>query len=124
MRISSFVSFLVDTGADRSMVGPADAMRMGVRYDLLENSSLITGIGGVKTVYLEHAILGFAGSSHLHLYELPVGLTEHDSDLEGVPSLLGRDILDRWKIVYCRPDNILSFEVRTADSSVPIRRLS
>ena len=49
------------------MVGTADAMRMGVPYDLLENSSLITGIGGVKRVYLENAILGFAGSSHLYL---------------------------------------------------------
>ena len=121
MGISSFVSFLVDTGADRSMVGPADAMRMGVPYDLLESSSLITGIGGVKTVYLENAVLGFAGSAHLYLYVLPIGLTEHDPDLEGVPSLLGRDILDRWKIVYCRPDNILSFEVKTADSSVRTR---
>ena len=104
-------------------MGTADAMRVGVPYDLLENSSLITGIGGAKTVYLENAILGFAGSSHLYLYELPIGLTEHDPDLEGVPSLLGRDILDRWKISYCRPDNILSFEVMTADSSVLTRGL-
>lgn len=41
----------------------------------------------------------------------------HGSDDQ--PSVLARDVLDNWLMLYSRLDDLLEFEVRRSDSSIP-----
>ena len=54
------VSFLVDTGADASLLNPGDVVRIGVNIDLLAGSAESVGLGGANTV------LRGGGLGHLH----------------------------------------------------------
>ena len=43
-------------------------------------------------------------------------------DTLDLPSLLGRDILDRWRMVYDPEMGLLEFEVRSADLTIDADR--
>ncbi len=49
-------------------------------------------------------------------YQMEVGIIDDSHQARELPSLLGRDILDRWRMTYCPVDNLLSFEVLSADA--------
>ncbi len=55
--LNSDLSFLVDTGADSSMLMPADALRMGRDYGKLARKTESVGIGGRSPNFVEHATL-------------------------------------------------------------------
>ena len=44
------------------------------------------------------------------------------TDAFDIPSLLGRDILDRWRMVYDPEMGLLEFEVRSADLTIDADR--
>ena len=92
---------------------------MGVDYSALATSRGITGIGGEAKAYEEPAVLCFRDSSRMYLYQLPILFLEPLEEYMPYPSLLGRDILSNWKMVYCPQEDHLSFEVRVSDSSYP-----
>lgn len=50
--IRSDISWCVDTGADRSLLLPADGTRMGIDYSKLTGEIPSVGIGGVVHNYL------------------------------------------------------------------------
>ena len=74
LNLRSDVSFIVDTGADNSLLMPLD------------------------------------GSS----------ICSPAPDIMNIPSLLGRDILDRWRMTYNPSKRYLAFKVLSADYTVPI----
>ena len=115
----SDISFLVDTGASVTTIAPNDGHRIGVDYGALENPQGITGIGGEARAYEEPAILCFGGSSKIYVYQLPILFLEPLEEYMQYPSLLGRDILSKWKMVYSPQENHLSFEVKVSDSFFP-----
>ena len=49
------VSFIFDTGADSSVLMPADAIALGVDHALLSNPFESFGIGGSAPTYVERA---------------------------------------------------------------------
>ena len=53
------VSFLLDTGADTSVLMPADAIRLAVNYSALFNITESTGMGGVSEDFVEPASIVF-----------------------------------------------------------------
>ena len=54
--LSGDISFLVDTGADSSMLMPADALRMGLDYRKLTRLSESVGISGTARNFIEEAV--------------------------------------------------------------------
>ena len=52
------VSFILDTGADTSLLMPLDAQRMGVDYGLFENEISTLGIGGASENFAEVGVSG------------------------------------------------------------------
>jgi translation initiation factor 2B subunit (eIF-2B alpha/beta/delta family) len=46
------VSFLVDTGADRTVIMPADAVTLGIDYSALTGNEAVGGIGGTLNMFL------------------------------------------------------------------------
>ncbi len=117
LQCAGLISFLVDTGADKSTVSAEDALRLPIRYDLLKKDSIMSGIGGMRKIFIEPAVLAFVDDSNLHYYAMDIAIMENDPSVRGVPSILGRDILDRWRMTYCPAEGHLDFEVLSADTT-------
>ena len=113
---SGKVSFIFDTGADTSLLMPLDAQRMGIDYGLFENEVSTLGIGGASETFTESAYLAFAGDEALYGYEIELHICKPAGELMTIPSLLGRDIIDRWRVTYDKSASELLAEVISSDA--------
>ena len=120
--IGAEVSLLVDTGADSTTLMPMDGKNLGIDYSRLTCMDEATGVGGTTPTYLEFALLTFLddGRQRLSTYAVTLDILPPNPDLDGLPSLLGRDILDRWRMVCDRTHDKITFTVRSADVSEPL----
>ena len=89
------VLFKVDTGADVSVLSPHDAARLGL-VPLDQPVARTAVLGGHRVILLEDALLAF-GDEQLKVYGCTIGILEQP-EAYGLPSVLGRDILERWRI--------------------------
>ena len=106
------ISFLVDTGADHTTLMPNDGTRLRVPFDQLGKPSGGTGAGGAFEYHEEPATLIFVEDTQdLRHYDIVLSIVTPKSGLEIVPSLLGRDILNKWYMHYAPQSNLLNFEV-------------
>jgi len=115
LNIRGNVSFMVDTGADNGVIMPADARRFGLDYSKLRNPRKCIGLNGLSRTFGEGALLTFADSRKTYTYNVKVDFIPPNPDLEKTPSLLGRDILERWRMIYDPSRKTLSFKVISAD---------
>ena len=111
------VELLVDTGADRTILAPLDALRLSRRFrvDLttLPAGTRSTGIGGTTPTRVVEAVLT------LETVALPLTLTilEPTAPLAPIPSLLGRDILAHFALfLEERTARVLLLEPAEADA--------
>ncbi len=119
--IDADVSFLVDTGADTSLLSSTDAFDMGIDYSLLTGETESVGTAGVATNFTEPASLVFIDpGNYVYVYHVDLEIASPNPDLMYIPSLLGREVIDRWRMVYDRPKSTLSFTVRSADLTLRI----
>ena len=116
--VTRHIDFLVDTGADATCIHPRDSRPAGIPFDLLRGGITSQGIGGQATYFRELAVLEFvdAEARKIHSCEVTVNIakpgTRASDPINTIYSLLGRDIIDRWRMVYDRTDNLLEFAVR------------
>ena len=81
--------------------GPADALRLKVPYGQLNGDREVGGIGGSVHCYEERAILVFTEPSVIgYAYDLQMDIMPVDPFAMDCPSILGRDVLDQWRIIY------------------------
>lgn len=121
LRITAEIAFLVDTGADLSLLAPSDAFTIGVDYTLLVSYAQSFGSAGVAFSFTEPAVISFVDSERaLHTYDVDLAIAEPNVDIIHMPSILGRDILDRWRMIYDPKGAELTFSVHSADVSLPI----
>ncbi len=107
--VSTDVRFLLDTGADSSCLHFRHTSELAVPESSLRDESYVGGIGGTSIYYREPATITFAyGSGGIDevSYNIDLDLSYSDETI-GLPSLLGRDILDDWHIEYSRKRNLL-----------------
>lgn len=71
---------------------------MEIDYGLLGNEISTLGIGGTSENFVESAYLAFVGDEALYGYEIELHICKPADELMTVPSLLGRDIIDRWRV--------------------------
>ena len=116
------LSLLIDTGSDRTMVGSRDFERFAIRALQLRSPQQMRGVGGFAEAYVsQHPDLRGHGTklsvrlSPGHSYRT---LDEFGRDL---PSLLGRDILNRWHMNYRPTENFLRFDVVDADETFELQ---
>lgn len=113
--------FLVDTGADRTVLAPLDAVRLARRFrvDLksLPAGASSTGVGGrVATRALDAVIVldSLSWALSLTVLEVPAG------PIPTIPSLLGRDILPHFALfLEEQTQRLLLLEPREA-SGLPL----
>ena len=124
LQLSRYMEFLMDTGADNTCLMPTDATTMSVKYEDLRNESHTRGIGGIQKIYRERAFLAFPSVNRIaYGYNLDIAIL-HPPEDDGVilPSLLGRDVMDHWRVIYSRSENLISAEIRSCDREVPLAR--
>jgi len=111
------VPLLVDTGADRTILAPRDALRLARRFAIdltsLPEGTPSTGVGGQADTRTIEAVLTLATFSTpltLTILEPPPG------PLPPIPSLLGRDILSHYALfMEERTSRVLLLEPQEAD---------
>jgi predicted aspartyl protease len=104
------VEFLVDTGADRTILSPLDAMRLGINLDTLESGLPSTGVGGQAETRTIEAVLTIDSLS------MPLTLTIIETS-RPIPSLLGRDVISRFALfMEERTNRVLLLEPAEAES--------
>ena len=98
------ISFLLDTGADATVIDPLDAVRLGIDIDNLEESrERIEGVGGsCKTHVLEIEKIKFfhindGGKIEYHTENVPRVLVG-DPEVWAVGSVLGKDVWSNFNI--------------------------
>jgi hypothetical protein len=114
-------SFLVDTGADATLLMPGDGLTLGLDYALLQDHSTDTlGAGGPISSYREPAWVAFTDGANLYGYAINLAILEYRADMVTVPTPLGRDVLHRWSMAYHHSAARLEFEIESADVVVPL----
>ena len=94
-----YVSFLVDTGADGTVLMPTDSKKLGVNFRSLRNPISSQGVGGISVGFNEQTVLGFSNGRYVYSYLLDIELAAPTKNNQRLPSLLGRDILHKWRFV-------------------------
>ena len=99
--VADVIPFLVDTGADRTVMTSSDARDLGIRYDSLQSGKRAIGVGETSTKeFREDIYLIFRTDSN-----------PHQERLDGVdillvkrvvPSLLGRDLLQKFRLTLTK----------------------
>ena len=84
-------------------------------FDQLGNRIVSRGIGGSSSYFVEPAILAFADKPQTRLYELELLIAEPQDGNSGLPSLLGRDVINHWHMQYDPTNSRLECRVRYAD---------
>ena len=115
--IVGYVDFLVDTGADATLLAPDDATKLGVDYSVLDESTVVPAYGlGQRMQYIEKAELRVPPDGPIIRSVVEIGILQPEAKPENandspvrLPSLLGRDALYQVKMVYDAPNNQISF---------------
>ena len=118
--LSIQVPLLVDTGADRTILAPSDALRLARRFGLnfgdLPQSAPGTGVGGQASTPVIEAMLNidsFSTALTLTILEPTPGR------LLPIPSLLGRDILSHFALfMEQRTNRVLLLEPQEASALI------
>ena len=102
---------------------PADGAKLGIDYSNLTKSTIpAVGIGGQSYNYTEEAWVVFSDPAQaLYCYHVDLDILKPIPELMDAPSLLGRVILNQWVMHYSPTDGVLSFDVVTADRTIPLQ---
>ncbi len=117
LNASGRVTFLVDTGADTTLLLPSGLDLLGINYaNLPGRPDQSASIGGVVPAKKVPAVISFTGDrQNLYVYRMDISVLEPRAELNEWPSLLGIDLLRNWRMRYSPSRYSLSFSVDTAD---------
>lgn len=119
LKLDEIISFLVDTGASRTTILDKDALRMGIKYNNLTKSpASLIGIGGTISCFIiPDSTLFFKSSKGDINIKLPITVAKHpletmsthqQTQILRLPSLLGRDIINRYKLTFDFPQSTIA----------------
>ena len=125
-RINSPVSFLLDTGASSTCLHPKDATDIGMPFSRLGNSVSYRGIGGSAEYFREQAFLCFVDQriGQYQVYETLLHIAKPHPNVDDLPALLGRDVINQWHMQYDPSNAHLQFDVRRADYTIDAAQTS
>ena len=116
------VHFCLDTGTDYTTLMPRDASSMRIDHAQLDDELVLATAGGAASVFLEPALVQFTdlGASRAYTYRIMMAIAAPSVGIMRVPSLLGRDIINRWRIDYHPTAGALTCEVMAADETIDL----
>jgi hypothetical protein len=116
LNIRGFISFLVDTGADTGVIMPEDGLRLGIPYKRLIYDKEGIGLGGKSKLADTKALITFSDQRRIFTYRVTIGISPLHKDILDAPSLLGRDVLNRMRMVYQHSTATVNLKVISADA--------
>ncbi len=119
-QVSVETLFLLDTGADSTCLHPLDAEKAHVPFSQLRDRQTFRGVGGSSPYFREAAILSFADTPQTIFYSVDLLVAEPHERNRGLPSLLGRDVINHWYMEYDPSRSRLEFTVRHADYALGV----
>ena len=120
LNVDRRMTFLLDTGADRTCLHPRDTGRARIPIEELGSPMESRGVGGTSSYYREPTLLLFNDQSYTRIYVVELLIAEQREGNEGLPSLLGRDVINHWNIRYDPSSATLECAVRYADYSLAV----
>jgi hypothetical protein len=99
---------------------PADAKRLGIDHSTLDYNDQSTGVGGDCKEHIARAKLIVSDQSMAYGYVFPIGIAENKPELEEAPSLLGMDILRRWRVLFDYSNRQVQIWIQIADEERPL----
>ena len=116
--VSGDVTFLVDTGADGTLLAPSDAAMLGINTAEFPLGPPSTGVGGTTpTVYARATITVDEHTYDVDLCILTPRTQSQRIALARIPSLLGRDILSHFALFFEeRTNRVLLLTPEEADA--------
>jgi hypothetical protein len=115
IKAGGFVQFLIDTGADCTTITPADGRRLRVDYSRLAREDHAMGYSGSTMDFVCDGIITFAEIGVVEYeFDVELRLTKPDPtapELLMLPSLLGRDVLNQWKLTFDPPNRMIVADV-------------
>jgi len=120
LNVRGYISFLADTGASGTVLMPPDSKKLGVNFNLLENPVTSTTVGGPAKGFMEEAVVAFLDKDKniIYAYEIKVQIFKRTRGNTTLPSLLGRDILNRWRVVIDHSTNFFACTPRSWDFQI------
>ena len=109
------IFFLVDTGAYGTVLMPRDCGKLKIDNGMLVNPTTSQGIGGISGGFTERVVLSFSDEQYKYVYVLKIAISAPTSFNQGFPSLLGRDVLNRWRCVIDFHCSRVTFAPRSWD---------
>ena len=117
------LSFLLDTGADHTLLLPSGGRAQGLDYSRLGKFDTRTrGAGGPIRTHKESAWLVFSDGTTLFGYSITLSILEERNDMDQVPSLIGRDILHHFRMRYAYSTATIELDVEYADAMITASR--
>lgn len=120
LSIDGLISFLVDTGSDVTVLMPVDSAKLGIIFTDLVNRTESEGIGGLAAGYEELATVSFADGNYTYSYAINIEIAEPNATNDHFPSILGRDIINRWRCTVDLAKNKVRAHPRSWDLRLKI----
>jgi len=119
--IEGRISFLFDTGADISLLMPADWMRLGVQFADLTGATTIHGLGGPVHCGTAQCIVMFTDPGKTIFYHvISIAIAPPEPSYLTMPSILGRDVFDGWEVFLSPTRKVFDVKIVNATADSPI----
>ena len=82
---------MIDTGADRSLLSPKDAVGIGLDFSILDRGPASRGVGGETPTLLVESMI------YVARYTIPLTLSIPEAQ-RPIPSVLGRDFIANFAL--------------------------
>lgn len=115
--VYDYLSFCIDTGSDETVLLPFDSRKLSIDYSKLKVTVASNTLNGPCELFSIPAIVQFfeTSSKRIYSYNIDLKIAPFNAELLPLPSIVGRDIIDRWAMNYCRESNRLNIRVLSAD---------
>ena len=120
LKVSVETLFLLDTGADSTCLHPLDAEKAHIPFSELRDIQTYKGVGGSSPYFREAAVLSFEDDPQTRFYTVDLLVAEPHGRNRGLPSLLGRDVINHGYMEYDPSLSRLEFTVRHADYTLGV----
>jgi len=120
LNVQGPISFLLDTGADETCIMPTDGWRLGIDYSNLTGRKVsIRGVSGSIDTTRRPLLAFFTeDNGKVRVYRIQVLFMPDEPRLYSLHSLLGQDILSRWRTVHDPTRGRLQATVLSADQTL------
>lgn len=118
------IPLLLDTGADRTFIQPATARELGISTQHLVPTGTTRGVGGAIRYATVPAFIAFQErpwpwrKPRLVYFQTELAIAMPHRVNRNLPSLLGRDIIDRCRMLYDKTQPELRLHPRLADGTM------